>query len=79
MEYNIIKIPEDKQDKTMDMRRYRVEMPNGTTFVCFRYNNHRTDHVYFTDDTQFAVDGDVLDSIEESILGLDLYEREIEL
>ena len=72
MEYSIIKIPEDKQDKTMDMRRYRVEMPNGTTFVCFRYNNHRTNHIYFDHDTQFKVDGDMLDDIEKDILDLEL-------
>lgn len=52
----------------MKMHRYRVKMSNGTNFICYRYNNHRTNHIYFNEDTQFKVDGDVLDKIEKTLL-----------
>lgn len=66
-EYNIIKIPEDNQDKRMKMHRYKVEMSNGATFIC-REMDLRPNHIYFNDNTQFKVDGDVLDKIEKDIL-----------
>lgn len=73
-DYSIKKIPRNNQDKRMEWCRYRVKMSNGTTFECIRYDSWPK-HIYFRTNTQFTVDGDVLDSIEKDILSHDLVSR----
>lgn len=81
MKYTIEKMPRSNQDKTMRWQRYKVTTPDGSiTFVCLRYlpnenpnySRHVKNHVYFSDDIQNKVDGDILDKIEKDILDLDL-------
>ena len=69
-EYKIEVVQQSKQDIAMDWTRYLVTLKNGHAFICHRYNNHRTDHVYFSDKTQFEIDDDLLDKIENKIVNL---------
>lgn len=68
--FTIEKIQQDAQDIRMNMQRYLVTLQEpSTTFTCRRFlAGRRPHHIYFSEDTQWNVDGDLLDMIEDEIV-----------
>jgi uncharacterized protein (AIM24 family) len=67
--YEIDQIVKTKQDAVMKWTRYLVTLlETGEMFICTRYDNHRRDHVYFSEKTQLKVDENLLDEIERDIV-----------
>ena len=68
--FTIEKISQSAQDIRMNMQRYLVTLQeSSTTFICQRFlAGRRPHHIYFSEDTQWKVDGDLLDVIEDKIV-----------
>ena len=77
-DYKIELLDFTAQDARFNSRRYQITLDNGKSFIGQRRAT-REDHVYFSEETQEEIDGDLLDKIEQDIvkdkLDLNLYLR----